>query len=203
MEWLSKLFDITKLPSKFFAWIALLAGCSLFLPARILALLQIDKLPTDYKPFIGAAFLASSAFLLINIAIWVWSKVVGWFRKRGDLAKMVLTLTELDSNEKAVLREFFIQGANVIELPIDHPTVTGLTRKGIVTYAGQNGYRGLAGSVFPCQLTSHAKRLITIDLLGLSMTPTEADIKAIREARPNYIAEIEKKDRWRGGSFWN
>ncbi len=199
MELLSKLFDITKLPSKFFAWVVLLSACALFLPSNILVALQIEKFPADYKPFIGAAFLGASCFLLINCTIWVWSKAKLWFARRSLNVRIVSALTELDYSEKAVLREFFFQGKNVIELPVDRPTVAGLLQKGVLAPCGTTGFRSLAGSVFPCRMGSLARNLVTSYLVEYPDTPTESDIRDIHRSRPNFVHDIERNDRWRSG----
>jgi len=111
-------------------------------------------------------------------------------------------LLELDFEEIVVLREFFIQGRHVIELPVDHPTVAGLRNKRLVQVAGSTGYRDLAGSVFPVQLTREAKMLLTTAALGLPEDRTEESIQRIMRERPNYMSQIEKQDRLRGGHFW-
>jgi hypothetical protein len=60
MEWVSKLFDIGKLPAKVIAWVAILSGMVLFLPASALATLHLDAFSRDYGVWIGLAFVASS-----------------------------------------------------------------------------------------------------------------------------------------------
>jgi hypothetical protein len=84
MDWLSRIFDITKLPSKFFAWIAFLTATYLFLPQTLLARLYLDKLPVEYKAYAGIAFVAATSFLAINFVLWLWSKIRRWFSFRSQ-----------------------------------------------------------------------------------------------------------------------
>lgn len=122
-----------------------------------------------------------------------------WFTARSAQVRVVEVIAQLDYAEKAVLREFFIQRRHVIELPFDHPTVTGLVRKGILRLSGTQGYRSLAGSVFPVVLTGAARALLTPEHVELPHNPNEQEVRAIRETRPNFLSEIERHDQWRGG----
>lgn len=199
MDWLGRLFDITKLPSKFFAWAAVLTALFLFLPSDYFAQLHLDQFPAEYKGYAGVVLVGAISFLGINLVLWLWEKGSRWFAKRRTQHRVQQALEDLDDAEKSVLREFAIQGRHVIELPVDHPTVSGLMRKGIVAMSGLQGYRSLAGSVFPFALTSAAERLITADALGFPANPTETQRQAIWRGRPNFLSEIEKNDRSRGG----
>jgi hypothetical protein len=98
-----------------------------------------------------------------------------------------------------VLREFFIQGKHVIELPVDHPTVAGLLQKGIVSLSGHQGYRGSAGSIFPVRLAKSARMLLAPVYVDLPTNPTDAELEEIRAERPNFLREIQRHDQWRGG----
>lgn len=202
MELLARLFDITKLPSKVFAWLALLSGVYVLSPNSLLELVHLDRLPVEYKSYAGAIFVAASSFLIINGFLWSWQKVIHFFRARATRKSVRQAILELDADEIAVLREFYIQDKHVIELPVDHPTVAGLRNKRIVLLASNAGYRDLAGSVFPVQLSEYAKSLITQETLRLPENPTEQDMDRIRAERPNYISQIQKTDRLRGGLHW-
>lgn len=98
-----------------------------------------------------------------------------------------------------MLREFFLQGRNVIELPFDHPTVAGLARKGVVEIAGSQGYRSLAGNVFPVTVSESAKELLTLEHVDLPTQPSEEDMQRIRQERSNFMRDIARHDDLRGG----
>ena len=202
MEFLAKIFDITKLPSKFFAWVSLLSGIYVFLPKDAIQKLNLGGFPPEYKAYAGVALVASLSFLCINLSIWLWNSLTGAWKRRGYKKGVAKSLQDLDRDEVAVLREFFIQGRHVIELPIDHPAVTGLINKHVVRVTGNAGYRDIAGSVFPVRLSDVAKSLVTADLLSIPLQPTGQDENRIRNERPNFIRQIEKVDQLRGGMFW-
>lgn len=201
MEFLAKIFDITKLPSKFFAWVALLSGLYLFLPSSAIEVLNLGHFPPDYKAYAGGAFVGSSSFLVINLFILIWSAIHRTWSRRGLKRSVKRALEELDRDEVAVLREFMLQGRHVIELPVDHPTVAGLINKHVIYLASRTGYRDLAGNVFPVQLSCTTKDFLTPALLSVPLEPTQQDIERIRDERPIYMGQIEKAERLRGGMF--
>lgn len=201
-ELLSRIFDITKLPSKFFAWVAVLSGMYIFLPKIALEQLGFSSFPEEYKAYAGIAFIGSSSFLFINILIWIWSSIASIWHRRNNKKNVAHAIEDLDRDEVSVLREFFIQGRHVIELPVDHPTVAGLMNKHIVLLASRTGYRDLAGNVFPVQLSKTAKSLISAQRLSIPQNPSALEIEQIRGERPNYIRQIKKADDMRGGMFW-
>lgn len=171
----------------------------LFFPPGAQKVLGVDQLTTTYRGAIGATFLGASTLLIVNLAIWIWRAIAGLFRAHRMRAVRDAALTCLDRAEVAVLREFALQGRNVIELPFDHRTVTGLISKGILEFAGTHGYSGMAGMVFPVKMAVGVSERITLELLGLPRTPTSEQIEQIKSERPNYVGEIAKHDQWRGG----
>lgn len=132
VDFLARIFDITKLPFKFFAWAVALTGLFLFLPEAYLARLHLNELPKEYKAYAGTVFMGALSFLLINFSIWSWGSLNRWRRGRKAQRRAVEAMSTLDRAEMYVLRESILQGRNVIELPFDHPTVAGLARKGVI-----------------------------------------------------------------------
>lgn len=199
MEVISKLFDITKLPSKFFAWALLLCGTVLFLPSSIASKLHLDAIPTEYLPAIGGVFVGAAAFLLVNLTIWLLQKG----KLKRERAKRVKNtkeaLLELDEPEKAVLREFYFQNRNTIELPADHPAVVGLRNKGLIQLAGSNGYASLSGSIFPFALTKVARGEIQPGTIGWPTEGSEDARATLENSRPNFMRGIDQRDRLRAG----
>ena len=199
MEWLSSIFDLTKLPAKVVAWVSFVTALLLFLPTVALQKVGLDGIPTQYKPYVGVLFLASSVLLLVNVFVWGAGQIGLKVKARIEKNSIVNTLRNLDPSQRALLREFYIQSRHVIELPVDHPTVAGLRLNAVLVLSSVEGYRSLAGSVFPCSLSDVAKGYITPELLQLPRQPTETEVERIRLERPNFVYEIAERDRLRGG----
>ena len=199
MEFLSKIPDITKLPTKFLVWVASISGLYLFLPEIALEKLHLSNFPPEYKAYVGLTLVASLAYLFVNALGWLWRLINRGWQKRRHTKMVTQALQQLDKEEVAVLREFLIQGQHVIELPIDHPTVAGLLNVHVLEQASRSGYRNIAGSVFSVRISAIAYPLVTADLLFMPHKASESEIEKILHARPHYMQQIERTNQSRGG----
>ncbi len=71
MDSLKALFDLSKLPAKFFILFALVSGFILFANSNVLGKLQMESLKVKYGWIIGLTFITSSILTLINLLIWL------------------------------------------------------------------------------------------------------------------------------------
>ena len=142
--------------------------------------------------YISIAFIGSISILLINFFI----KIVNYFKQRyltKKLKKLLLeNLVKLDPHEKAVIREFYIQGRNTIELPIDNQVVAGLTKKSILIQVGTRVLSTTYGLLCSLGINEYASELITYDMIDLpGHDLSEQERQKIKENRPRFIVEIE------------
>ena len=193
MDWITKLFDIGKLPSKILAWICLLSAFLLFCPQRIAKAVHVEAIPANISLYIGLAFVGSASLLAINLILWIWSFIHRKVSHRIWTVRLVEVLAQLDPAELAVLREFYIQEANSLKMPVDDPTVAGLRDKGVLVSVGQLGEASIAGMLFPLAISQSAKRLITGEWLGLpNREPTQEERRRIIEARPAFVKKLNE-----------
>ncbi len=196
MDWISKLFDVYKLPFKIIAWVAFVSGILLFSPDSFLNLLKLDGLLEKNGSVIGIVFVASTGLVVVNIFAWLFSLVKSK-RHVSQLKKnMEQALLRLDHSEKAVLREFYIRGKYNIDLPIDDPTVVGLMNKGIIYRSGNYGQHTLEGILLPCAINDNARDFITLDLIEMPATsnPSKQEIERIRNTRPQFAKDIARRE---------
>jgi hypothetical protein len=98
-----KLVEAFKLPAKIFFAVSLATAAVLFLPSDVLPRLGLDKVVSDYRPVIGAAFLVSvciclaSTFAALGKFIWPWI-AQGYTIHRGRRR-----LRNLNAEEKSIL----------------------------------------------------------------------------------------------------
>lgn len=205
MDWISKILE-NKISAKLVALLFITSGGLLFLPDSLIRMLRLNDFIQEYGKYIGVTFLLSASFLIITFILWC-GKTIRQHRqqtkKKADLeASIIEAILNLDPHEQAVLREFFIQKKNTIQLPIDQHIVTGLLRKGIITIAGSSGQASLAGALFPVNLSSYAKNYINEQVVGfpeIKGKPTEEQIRFIIESRPRFIETIERHNWLREG----
>lgn len=192
IEWVTKLIDLLKLPLRYVWVVVLAASFMLFAPESWIKALSLNALKQNFSPYIGVVFILCSAIVLINIAEWISKKSKNMFERRRFFNDLILEIADLDSKEKAILREFYIQDQDTIKLPVDQQNVAGLLKKRILTTVGSMGERSLAGSLFPVTIKKEVKPFITIDLIDLPEEPNDSQIEWLREQRPDFLYEVER-----------
>lgn len=191
-KFLEKLFDIKKIPTKLLFVIWLSAGLILFLPERFLTKLSLTDFIKDYSKYIGIAFLISSAFLLVTLINYI-GKLIARERFTKKIKKSILKdIKYLDMHEKVLLREFYINGKQTLQMPLDNETVVGLVNKHIIYQASNTGFTYVHGVYFPYSMTDIALDNLTPELIDLPQDPSEEDKHQILSQRPNWAKEKSK-----------
>lgn len=195
MEWISKLIEAIKLPTKFILSIFLVSIALLFLPQQVIDAFYLKEFKDKYGLFIGITALSSGALLFTETIIFSWKKV----SRRRDFDKLkkqaIERLQKLDHAEKAVLREFFLKGQNTLKLPMDHPVVAGLLSSGILNIVGSQGRMSLAGMLFSMKISDFIRKQLSAEMIDLPVSqPTQEQIEFLRNNRPDFVASIEHEE---------
>lgn len=195
MEWIAKLFEAAKLPTKFIVSIFLASTIPLFLHSEMVSALRLSEIIDTYGSYMGVVSVLSGSILVIEAVLLLIRKArEGYvYRKIIKLSKDRLKM--LDHAEKSVLREFYIQGQNTIKLPMDHPVVAGLRSSGILTVVGRHGKHSLAGLLVSMKIPDRLGEDITLEMLELPEDePSEQDIDFLRENRPSFARFIQRDE---------
>lgn len=188
MDNFKALFDLTKLPVKFFFLFSVLSGFILFADSKILEKIHLEKLNETYGWIIGLVFISTTGLIIVNFVIWIFKKANYKIKFHKVKKEYIAKLRNLDFHEKAVLREFIITQKSSIEVPIDDPTISGLIRKNILTINQQfgNGFimNGMNASV---SMTKFVDENLLFEDIGLVENPTEEEVELIKNNRPNWI----------------
>lgn len=188
MENIKALFDLTKLPAKFFFLFAVLSGFLLFADLDILKRIHLEKLNDTYGWIIGLVFISATGLVFVNFVIWAFKAIndkIKFFKVKKEYLEL---LKNLDIHEKAVLREFIINQKSSIEVPIDNPTITGLIRKNILSINKQFGNSFiLNGMNTAVSMNKFVEKHLTLSDIDLTENPTEEEIEIIKSSRPEWI----------------
>lgn len=191
MEHLKNLFDLTKLPAKFFFLFAVLSGFILFADNSLLEKIHLDKLNENYGWIVGLVFIVSSGLVIVNFTIWLFKYIRAQFKIRKIKNGFKERLKTLDLHEQAVIREFLINQQTSIEMPIDDPVVSGLLKKRILVINKQLGNTFLmTGSYTSVSINEYAEKYLNLSDVGLSEKPTEDEIIELGRNRPKWV------DKW-------
>lgn len=202
MEWFTKLIEWLKLPTKIIAFIALMSCAFLFLPSKIIETLKLQDFIDLYGKYFGVVFIVASSYLLFIFLGFVFSKVKSMFinlknnknaKENSKIKKQQIqsALCDLTQSEKCLLREFYLQGKDVIKVIYANEDVISLINKEIIYYASECGKRYIFGTVVNVRLNDYVKKSLSLPLLGLPAEPTKSDLERCAKERPAFIWQIQ------------
>lgn len=194
MDWITKIIEALKLPTKFIFCIFAVSLALIILPQPILVNFHLNDFATKYGLYIGIVAISSGVLLVTESIIYLWNLVLKRQRSKKAKKSALDRLKRLDPAEKSVLREFFLQGQNTIQLPMDHPVVAGLLTSGILVLVGQQGRMSLAGMLFSMKISEYIRDQLTYEIIDLPTgAPTERDLEFLRGNRPSFMKSIERE----------
>lgn len=138
-EALKSLIEVLKLAPKYLAAVALISGALIFSPGSWLELLGLRELSTQYRPWLGLAFLISIGICIVAIVSWIIELVLGIFRQRRIRRFVVNKLHSLTEDEKQILRYYFAKGTRSNTLKVDDGVVQELVACRIIYRSAQLG----------------------------------------------------------------
>ena len=190
--------DSTKQPAYYLfqsmLWIALACALLLFMPTKIIAVIQLTAFIDQYVHFVGILFIISSTYLLIDVA----SSLIKQVRITNLASQQKLEIENriktLVTGERAVLREFFLQRKTSLWLPQDESDVKSLMSSGILSAVDfySQTRKGPNNSVEIELMISHnARPYLSKQRLNLPQgKPSYDDIHYLKTARPAYLAPV-------------
>lgn len=202
MEWFTKLIEWLKLPTKIITFIALMSGAFLFLPSKIIETLKLQDFIDLYGKYFGVVFIVASSYLLFIFLGFVFSKVKSMFinlknnknaKENSKIKKQQIqsALCDLTQSEKCLLREFYLQGKDVIKVIYANEDVISLINKEIIYYASECEEGYIFGTVVNVRLNDYVKKSLSLPLLGLPAEPTKSDLERCAKERPAFIWQIQ------------
>lgn len=155
---ISTITNALKLPKKAYFLGSFISGILLFSDESFLKQLSLLEFKQNYTLWIGIAFLLSIGMASITVGEFLISQYKEAKLKREAKAnKNIEKLNEekerkqkvdnqkaklenLDNHEKVILREFYHNQKNTVEMSFEDPTVIGLIKKGVIRQVGSQGY---------------------------------------------------------------
>ncbi|MCY1635062.1 super-infection exclusion protein B [Marinifilum sp. D737] len=185
---ISDLIDLDKIPVRVYILLSIVSGIILFSTHDFKTLLGLHEFALEYKKWIGVTFLFSISFVLLSIfsllfrllkfyfdSYWLYLKI-----RQGEKK-----LENLNHDEKAILREFFLQQEELVYLSCEDVDVYKLQQAGII----KNRTDLNRGEFFLYEIAAPHHNIITKDLLGLGKAENYEDINIyeILQKRPEWV----------------
>lgn len=173
-------------------WMLLCPIALLFTPAKYLPETSTLWI-ANHATYLYVGILTSVSYFLTIFCLFLFE--LGWQhytlkKRKRHIADM---LAQLDFNERAILREFWLQRKSVITLPISEPSVKRLLDAGILepAHPAPDFYvktHTKDKQVRPLIISLHARPLISFKVIGLNPTTMTAEqIEWLKNARPRFI----------------
>jgi len=167
----------------------------LWLPDSILPGTYILDFRTEYGLIFFGIFCISISFIFVLSFKSFYEKFNSNKKKSKYFSEKILRTSNLDPIEKSVLREFILQNRNVLNLPFQNSTVSGLIKSGIIEIVSNKP--NFIGHHFtlPMQINCDIKSLLTESILGFPEGgPDNDNLNYILENRPRFIQDISRDE---------
>jgi len=196
MDYYGGIINFLKLPVKAILLIAIVSGLLLFLPEIFIQNLKLHDFLSEYGKYVGITFVITIGYIIIIVIPKLFILFLNWRKKIKFYNDIEDCLSNLTYIERCFLREFIIQGKEVIEVPIDNTEFISLYNKGVIVIASQNVNRYVFGSYIFIRLNNIVKKKLSAQLLALqSEEPTENEKQNIMSERPRYLSNLDIRDR--------
>lgn len=187
-KYLKAIFDLTKLPTKFFFLLSAVSGFVLFVDQKFLnEKLFLENAKENYGWILGIVFILSTGLVLVNFVIWIFKSIRRKILINKWKKKFAERIKTLDRFEKSILREFILNGQKSVEMPIDNPSVSGLLDNNILVMNRQFGNSSIMnGMKTSLSINESVMEILELKDIDLSDPPTEKEIEFAKNNRPEW-----------------
>lgn len=187
-KYLKAIFDLTKLPTKFFFLLSSVSGFALFVDQKFLnEKLFLDNVKEKYGSILGIIFILATGLVIVNFVIWIFKTIQRKFLIKKWKKKFAERVKNFDRFEKSILREFILNGQKSVEMPIDNPSVSGLLDKNILVMNRQFGNSSImTGLKTSLSINESVMEILESRDIDLSDPPTKQEIEFAKNNRPEW-----------------
>lgn len=128
----SKLLDWIKLPTKTLAALCIVSGILIFSGEGTLDNFGLKVLVSEYRAYLGVAFLLTLALTLVNSISAAWKFIYPWIAEAYWIRAGRKRLQNLNPTEKQILSYYIQNQTRSQNLPIQNGTVSALQKEKII-----------------------------------------------------------------------
>ncbi|WP_298442569.1 superinfection exclusion B family protein [uncultured Ferrimonas sp.] len=183
--------DWTGLGTKVALWLLIATLAMLVLPIPTLQSLYLQQWVANNGFSLGLMVVFSASYLLGQWLLWLLHKATYKRRQLEQQQQFERKIALLDGQERAILREYFLQASSVVRMPYGHPAVSELLKVGILEEAGSVQHYAIEGTVGLLRLNPNAKQLLSRQALRLpEANMTDEQRQHLLSSRPDFISTL-------------
>lgn len=183
--------DTGKLAFNSMLWLVTVTVALLTLPESLLSLLGIGNWVNQYNHFIGLGMLVGLTYFAAKVINILLDEAIRYLSNKRIEEHIELKVSLLDLSERALLREFFLQGATIVTLPQQEPAVQSLLQSGIIECLGNEQPLHVHGIGADYKISLKARSHLNRQVLGLPPgQPSAEEMRALIKTRPAFISNL-------------
>jgi hypothetical protein len=172
-------------------WFTLVNSALLFAPASLLGALKLDDVVNQYAHFIGLGLIIGAAYLLMKVANYFIDEAIHYLSSKRTVETIEKKVLLLDPTERALLREFFLQGETVLTLPENEAAVKSLLDTNILQCLGNKKHYAIQGPTADYKISMAARSYLNRQVLRLPIgEPNQEQMQLLIKARPHFIHSV-------------
>ncbi|MFC1518844.1 superinfection exclusion B family protein [Pseudomonadota bacterium] len=169
-------------------WLVIACAVLLVAPQHVLETLSLSALVSDYGHFIGLGLIVGAAFFLSQLFTFVVDESIGILKEKRAVETIEAKVKLLDPAERALLREFFLQGATILALPQNELAVKGLVDSNILELVGNERHYAIQGPTAEYKISMKARLYLNREVLRLPAgEPSKEELNHLIKARPQFV----------------
>jgi hypothetical protein len=150
-------------------------------------ILKLELFIEEYGKYFGIVFLFAVGYIIFIFFTWIVKVILSIYMNK----KLKMEISKLSEPDIFLLREFFLQNKDVIEVPVENTEVIDLYNKNILMTTSENVRRYVFGTFVPVRINPIIKDYITPEIVKLPKTrPTEQEFEKIKRERPLFVSQI-------------
>ncbi|GIU18299.1 hypothetical protein TUM4644_04600 [Shewanella colwelliana] len=172
-------------------WLTIVSGALLFAPKALIIGLNLEPVVTQNAHFIGLGLIIGAAYLLMQVANYFLDEAIHYLKSKRTVEIIERKVRLLDPTERALLREFFLQGETILTLPENESAVKSLLETNILEYLGNKKHYAIQGPTADYKISMIARSYLNRQVLRLPPgEPNQEQMQLLIKARPHFVHSL-------------
>ncbi|MCH1929394.1 superinfection exclusion B family protein [Shewanella sp. A25] len=183
-----KFFSPKKIMFRIMLWLMVSCGVLLAMPTNLLSALALDKFVPEHAHFVGLGLIIAIAYFLTQLLNLGLDESIRHLSNKRMTETIEAKINLLDRAERALLREFFLQGATILTLPQNEPAVKSLQNACILENLGNERHYAIQGPTADFKISMKARSYLNRGVLRLPAgEPSQEEMQHLIKARPQFL----------------